>query len=100
MFGPGGARDPANGTRYSARRNGPGMELVVAAHKSVGLLGLVGRGGRHARHFGHRTERDIGVPGRLDERPWRATGALPDPCPDQRFGLGAHPPRHLPGGRP
>ena len=42
IFGPGGARDPANGTRLvNAKR--PGMELVVAAHKSVALLGLVGR---------------------------------------------------------
>ena len=42
IFGPGGARDPANGTRL-VRAKRPGMELVVAAHKSVALLGLAGR---------------------------------------------------------
>ena len=42
IFGPGGARDPANGTRLVHAKR-PGMELVVAAHKSVALLGLVGR---------------------------------------------------------
>ena len=42
IFGPGGARDPANGTRLVHAKR-PGMELVVAAHKSVALLGLAGR---------------------------------------------------------
>ena len=42
IFGPGGARDPSNGTRLVQAKR-PGMELVVAAHKSVALLGLVGR---------------------------------------------------------
>jgi conjugative relaxase-like TrwC/TraI family protein len=42
IFGPGGARNPTNGARLvNAKR--PGMELVVAAHKSVALLGLIGR---------------------------------------------------------
>ena len=42
IFGSGGARDPANGKRLVHAKR-PGMELVVAAHKSVALLGLVGR---------------------------------------------------------
>jgi conjugative relaxase-like TrwC/TraI family protein len=42
IFGPGGARNPAGGARLVAAKR-PGMELVVAAHKSVALLGLVGR---------------------------------------------------------
>ena len=42
LFGPGGARDPHLGTRLVATRR-PGVELVVAAHKSVAVLGLVGR---------------------------------------------------------
>ena len=42
IFGPGGARHPANGTRLAHAKR-PGMELVVAAHKSVALFGLAGR---------------------------------------------------------
>ena len=47
----------------------PGIELVVAAHKSVGAArsGRPGRG--HALHFGHRDGGHVGVPGRLDGRP-------------------------------
>jgi conjugative relaxase-like TrwC/TraI family protein len=42
IFGPGGARRPSDGARLvSAKR--PGIELVVAAQKSVALLGLIGR---------------------------------------------------------
>jgi hypothetical protein len=37
LFGPGGATDPVTGERLvSAKR--PGMELVIAAHKSVAEL--------------------------------------------------------------
>ncbi len=42
VFGPGGARMPSDGARLVAAKR-PGMELVVAAHKSVALLGLIGR---------------------------------------------------------
>jgi len=42
VFGPGGACDPASGRRL-VRTSRPGMELVVAAHKSVAVLGVVGR---------------------------------------------------------
>jgi conjugative relaxase-like TrwC/TraI family protein len=42
IFGPGGARRPSDGTRLVAAKR-PGMELVVAAQKSVALLGLIGR---------------------------------------------------------
>ncbi|MBV9660340.1 MAG: relaxase domain-containing protein, partial [Acidimicrobiales bacterium] len=42
IFGPGGARRPSDCTRLvNAKR--PGMELVVAAQKSVALLGVIGR---------------------------------------------------------
>ena len=42
LYGPGGASDPASGERLvSAKR--PGMELVIAAHKSVAELGVLGR---------------------------------------------------------
>ena len=42
VFGPGGARDTESGRRLvSAKR--PGMELVIAAHKSVAELGVLGR---------------------------------------------------------
>ena len=42
IYGPGGACDPTTGGRLvSALR--PGMELVIAAHKSVAELGVMGR---------------------------------------------------------
>jgi conjugative relaxase-like TrwC/TraI family protein len=41
IYGPGGARDPHLGTRL-AKTKRPGVELVVAAHKTVAVLGLVG----------------------------------------------------------
>lgn len=42
IFGPGGARRPSDGTRLVAAKR-PGMELVVAAQKSVALLGVIVR---------------------------------------------------------
>jgi conjugative relaxase-like TrwC/TraI family protein len=44
LYGPHGARDPASGTRLVATTR-PGMELVIAAHKSVAELGVIGRPG-------------------------------------------------------
>ena len=44
LYGPRGARDPATGTRLVATTR-PGMELVIAAHKSVAELGVIGRPG-------------------------------------------------------
>jgi hypothetical protein len=42
LYGPGGATDPTSGERLvSAKR--PGMELVIAAHKSVAELGVLDR---------------------------------------------------------
>ena len=42
LYGPGGAKDPETGRRLvSAKR--PGMELVIAAHKSVAELGVLGK---------------------------------------------------------
>ena len=42
LFGPGGAVDPTTGERLVCTRR-PGMELVIAAHKSVAELGVIGR---------------------------------------------------------
>ena len=42
LYGPGGARHPATGERMVTARR-PGMELVIAAHKSVAELGVLGR---------------------------------------------------------
>jgi conjugative relaxase-like TrwC/TraI family protein len=42
IYGPGGARDPHLETRL-AKTKRPGVELVVAAHKTVAVLGLIGR---------------------------------------------------------
>jgi len=42
VFGVGGASDPRSGDRLVTTRR-PGMELVVAAHKSVAELGVIGK---------------------------------------------------------
>ena len=42
VFGPGGARDPRTGERLVQTRR-PGMEIVIAAHKSVAELGVICR---------------------------------------------------------
>ena len=42
IYGPGGACDPAAGERMVNSRR-PGMELVIAAHKSVAELGVLGQ---------------------------------------------------------
>jgi hypothetical protein len=42
LYGPGGAVDPTTGERLERTRR-PGMELVIAAHKSVAELGVIGR---------------------------------------------------------
>lgn len=42
VFAAGGARDPILGERLVSTKR-PGIELVVSAHKSVGVLGVVGR---------------------------------------------------------
>ncbi len=42
IYGPGGAVDPTTGERLVSTRR-PGMELVIAAHKSVAELGVIGR---------------------------------------------------------
>ena len=42
IYGPGGACDPTTGERLVATTR-PGMELVIAAHKSVAELGVIGR---------------------------------------------------------
>jgi hypothetical protein len=42
IYGPGGACDPTTGERLASTTR-PGMELVIAAHKSVAELGVIGR---------------------------------------------------------
>ena len=42
LYGPAGAVDPTTGERL-VRTKRPGMELVIAAHKSVAELGVIGR---------------------------------------------------------
>ena len=42
IYGAGGALDPITGERLVVTRR-PGMELVIAAHKSVAELGVIGR---------------------------------------------------------
>ena len=62
LYGPRGARDPATGTRLVATTR-PGMELVIAAHKSVAELGVIGRPGE--MHLILDAERDATM-GHLD----------------------------------
>ena len=42
IYGPGGACDPTTGARLASTTR-PGMELVIAAHKSVAELGVIGQ---------------------------------------------------------
>jgi hypothetical protein len=42
IYGPGSAVDPTTGERLVSTRR-PGMELVIAAHKSLAELGVIGR---------------------------------------------------------
>jgi conjugative relaxase-like TrwC/TraI family protein len=42
IYGEGGAKDPVTGERLVQTKR-PGMEIVIAAHKSVAELGVVGR---------------------------------------------------------
>ena len=42
LYGPGGARDPRTGERLVQTRR-PGMEIVIASHKSVAELGVIGQ---------------------------------------------------------
>ncbi len=42
IYGPGGACDPTTGERLASTTR-PGMELVIAAQKSVAELGVIGR---------------------------------------------------------
>ena len=73
LYGPGGACDPKTGERLvNARR--PGMELVIAAHKSRSRTRGARSGGGHARHHGRRTGRHARLPGRTDQRAGRTAG--------------------------
>ena len=42
IYGEGGAKDPVTGERLVHTKR-PGMEIVIAAHKSVAELGVIGR---------------------------------------------------------
>ena len=96
IFGPGGARDPPMGRAWCTP-NGPGWSSWWPPTSRSRCSVWSGRAEDMHCHFGHRDRGHVGLPGRLDDRPRRAPGALPDPRPDQWFALGAHPPRHLPG---
>ncbi len=94
IFGPGGARRPSDGARLVAAKR-PGMELVVAAQKSVALLGLIGRAEDMHAILDAETDATLAY---LDT--WMMVrggrrGRSPDPRPDARFDLGAYPPRHI-----
>ena len=43
IFGADGPTDPASGSPLARTKSRPGIELVVAAHKTVAVLGVIGR---------------------------------------------------------
>src|SRR6516165_3310467 len=98
IFGPDGARRPSDGARFVAAKR-PGMELVVAAQKSVALLGLISRAeGMHAI-LDAETDATLAY---LDT--WMIVrggrrGRSQTRGPTHGFDLGAHPSRHFQGGR-
>ncbi len=96
IFGPGGAVDPALGVRLVATKR-PGMELVVAAHKSVALLGLMGRAEHMHELLGHRTRRHARLPRRPDPAAGRPAGPGRGGHADVGAGVRPHPSRHVPG---
>src|SRR5207253_3176924 len=76
IYGPGGACDPTTSERLVAALR-PGMELVIAAHKSVAELGVIGRAeaARVAVELGYAIAPDHGPSSRLGH--WRIVG-IPD----------------------
>ena len=99
IYGPGGAAHPSTGGRLvSAKR--PGMELVIAAHKSVAELGVLGRA--EDMHAIMDAERDATL-AYLDhltqQQRWTA-GRGGGADGDDGTRLRPCPPRHYPAGDP
>jgi hypothetical protein len=99
LYGPGGAKDPTTAARLVSTRR-PGMELVIAAHKSVAELGVIGRAEDMHRIMDAERNATLAYLDALTRdvggRRGRA-GVL-----TQTSGLvyASTPPRHLPGRRP
>ena len=100
VFGPGGARRPGTARAARVRRAGPGMEIVISAHKSVAELGVIGRA--EDMHAIMDAERDatLGYLDRVTRQMGGRRGRAAKATPHRRAHLRPHPPRHLPGGRP
>ena len=99
IYGPGGACDPATGERMVNSRR-PGMELVIAAHKSVAELGVLGR--VEDMHAIMDAERDATL-AYLDEMTRERGGRRGRgrrPHGHRRPRLRPRPPRHHPGRGP
>jgi hypothetical protein len=83
IYSPGGAVDPTTGERLVRTRR-PGMELVIAAHKSVAELGVIGRAEDMHRILD--AERDATMP---ISTSWSVSGAAAGArrrCPRRRPG--------------
>ena len=67
IYGPGGARHPESGVPLVATRR-PGMELVIAAHKSVAELGVIGRADDMHRIMDAERDATLGYLDRITQR--------------------------------
>ena len=96
IYGPGGACDPATGERLVNSRR-PGMELVIAAHKSVAELGVLGQ--VENMHAIMDAERDatLAYLDRITRERGGRRGVAAVPTADHRPRLRPRPPRHDPG---
>jgi hypothetical protein len=99
MFGPGGAVDPALGVRLAATKR-PGMELIVAAHKSVALLRLMGRAEHMHELLDVERDATLAYLDVLTCRQGGRRGRGGGGDADVGVGVRAHPSRHVPGRRP
>ena len=98
LFGPGGAVDPTTGERLVGTRR-PGMELIIAAHKSMAELGVIGPRRGHAPHPRRRAPRHHGLPRQPRLRAWWPPWFGICGHAHRRADVRRHPPRHLPGRR-
>ena len=95
IYGPGGARDPHLGTLLAPTKR-PGVELGVAAHKTVAVLGLIGRVEEMRAILDAESDATLAF---LDE--WFARhggrrGKAQHRTHTKRAAVGPNPPRHLP----
>ena len=91
--------DPAFGVRLAATKR-PGMELIVAAHKSVALLGLMGRAEDMHELLDAERDATLAYLDELTRRQGGRRGRAAVRHADVGPGVRPHPSRHVPGRRP